>query len=160
MKRLPPIHGRLAGAGAVLAAALMLSACGTTVSTSKFKGAQHEVAQTLANLQSHANSAELDKICTKDVTAELLQKLKGKSECEQAFKRQLAQTDSLELTVESVTVHAAAATPKAKAKSTTEATATATVKSKYEGKNRVSEVQLVKQGGTWRIAALGAAPAG
>ena len=144
MKPVLEIHARRGAAAAALAAALMLAACGATVSTSKFKGVEHEVAQAVANLQSHANASELDKICEKDITTELLEKLKGKAECEKAFKRQLAQTDNLELTVESVKVG-----PKG-------TTATAQVKSKYEGKNRISEVQLVKQGGSWRISALAA----
>jgi hypothetical protein len=144
--RAHPIHRHLRATAAAVAAALILGACGATVSTSQFKGTQHEVAQVVANLQAHSNSAELDKICDRDITRALREKLKGKSECEQAFKRQLAQTDNLELTVESVTVGAGATTAKAQVKST------------FEGKKRSSEVQLVKQEGAWRIAALGPAP--
>jgi hypothetical protein len=33
------------------AACLLLSACGSTVATSSFKGTQHDIAQTIANLQ-------------------------------------------------------------------------------------------------------------
>jgi len=149
MVRAPIIRMCLAAAAAA-AVALVLGACGTTVSTSAFKGQQHAVAQTLANLQSHANSSELDKICEKDITTTLREKLGGKSQCEKAFKRQLSQTDNLELKVKSVAIAPGGTAATARAEST------------YKGKKRISEVKLAKlasEGGAWRIAALGPPPA-
>jgi hypothetical protein len=123
--------------------ALVLTACGTTVSTAGFKGAQHEVAQTIANLQADASAGEQGKICAKDLAAALVAKLGGKKGCEAAIKSQLAQVDSLEASVESVAV---AANGK---------TATAQVKSIHEGKSHVSTVALLDEGGKWKVSGLG-----
>jgi|SRR5271166_7195339 len=118
---------------------LALAACGTTVSTAGFKGAQHEVAQTISNLQADATAGEQAKICANDLAAALVQKLGGKKGCEAAIKSQLAQVDSLEASVESVTV------------AIDGKTATAQVKSIREGKSRPSSVSLVAEGGKWKI---------
>ena len=128
-------------------AALFLGACGTTVSTSKFKGEEHAVAQAIADFQSHATATDQAKICEKDLAAKVVAGLGGKKGCEAAIKRQLNQVDNLEVTVNSVTV-----APDGK-------TATASVKSTHGGKQKPSRVSLVKEGGTWKLAAL-SEPAG
>jgi hypothetical protein len=122
---------------------LALSACASTTSTAAFKGQQHEVAQTLANLQSHATAAEEKKICGEDLALAAIRRLGGAKRCEAAIKSQLAEVDSLEVTVESVQI----------ASDGTSATAEAV--SVHEGKKRTSTVALVKEGGKWRISALG-----
>ena len=61
--------------------------------------------------------------------------------CEAAIIRQLTEVDSLEVTVESVSV--------------TGTTATATVKSVHEGKKKDSTIALVKEGKLWKVSALG-----
>jgi hypothetical protein len=137
-----PVARRRAAPALALLAALGLGACGTSVSTSSFTGPKHEVAQALANLQSHANASEYDKICSSDITRELREKLGGKSGCEQAFKRQLGQTDNLELVVQSVTIEPGGAK------------ATATVKTTFAGKKRPNQMRLVKEEGAWRVAGL------
>jgi hypothetical protein len=81
---------------------LALAACGSTVSTAGFKGQQHEVAQTISNLQADATAAEQSKICADDLAASVVRKLGGTKGCEAAIKSQLAQVDSLEVSVESV----------------------------------------------------------
>jgi hypothetical protein len=135
------MNRRLAAAAAAPLMAVGLAACGTTVSTAGFKGEQHAVAKRLADFQSHAGSRENDKICSQDVTAELRQRLGGKNGCEKAFKRQLEQTDSSELSVQSVTI-----APGGK-------TATAGVKSTAAGKKNVpGTIRLAKEGNGWRIA--------
>ncbi len=131
--------GALLGA---LALALGMTACGSTVSTSSFKGAQHEVAQTLSDLQSDATSGDQAKICENDVAAPVVARLGGKSGCEAAIKSQLGQTDNLELSVQSI--HTG---PDGK-------TATATVKSVYNGKKRTGTMTLAKEGGRWKVTAL------
>lgn len=141
-----PFPKRLAAPATAVALALTLGACGATVSTSAFKGSEREVAQTVANLQSHANASELDKLCEKDITKALREQLKGKSECEQAFKRQLSETDNLELKVLSVKIEPGGTKASAKAEST------------FAGKKGVSEIKLVSEGGAWRVAALGPPP--
>jgi hypothetical protein len=122
---------------------LALAACGSTVSTGAFKGEQHEVAQTIANLQSDATAGEVSKICANDVAAGVVARLGGKASCEHAVKDQLSEIDSLEASVRSVRVDAS------------KGTATASVKSTYGGKNRYTEVFLVKEGGRWKINRLG-----
>jgi hypothetical protein len=122
--------------------ALALAACGTAVSTAGFKGTQHEVAQTISNLQANATAGEQSKICADDLAAALVTKLGGKHGCEAAIKSQLAQVDSLEASVESVKIAADGQS------------ATATVKSIHEGKSRASGVSLVKEGGKWKIAGI------
>lgn len=121
--------------------ALALAACGTTVSTAGFKGAAHEVAQTVSNLQADATAGEQGKVCARDLAAALVTRLGGTKGCEAAIKSQLAQVDSLETSVESVKIAADGQN------------ATATVKSVHEGKSRPSGVSLVKEGGKWKVSA-------
>ena len=115
--------------------ALALAACGSTVSTAGFKGQQHEVAQTISNLQADATAAEQSKICADDLAASVVSKLGGAKGCEAAIKSQLAQVDSLEVSVESVKLAPSGTT------------ATAQAKSIHEGKSRASAVSLVKERG-------------
>ena len=123
--------------------ALALTACGNTVSTASFKGAEHEVAQTIANFQAAATAGEQKKICTEDLAAALVTRLGGTKRCEAAIKSQLNEVDSLEASVESVTLG-----PGGK-------TATAQVKSVHEGKKTTSTVVLVEEGRKWKISGLG-----
>jgi copper chaperone CopZ len=123
--------------------ALALTACGNTVSTAGFKGAQREVAQTIANFQAAATAAEQKKICTEDLAAPLVARLGGTKGCEAAIKSQLTEVDSLEALVESVTI-----SPGGK-------TATVHVKSVHEGKKATSPVLLVNEGGKWKISSFG-----
>jgi hypothetical protein len=122
--------------------ALSLAACGTTVSTSGFKGPQHEVAQTVANLQADATAGEQRKICTEDLSASVVSRLGGGKGCEAAIKSQLAQVDSLEASVLSVALAPSGAS------------ATAQVKSIREGKSSASSVSLVKEDGKWKVSGL------
>ena len=131
-------------AAVLVAAALALgaTACGSTVSTGSFKGAQHEVAQTLSDLQSDATSGDQAKICDNDLTAAAIARLGGRSGCEAAIKTQLGQTDNFELSVQSIKI-----APGGK-------TATATVKSVYNGKKRTGTITLAKEGGRWKVTSL------
>jgi hypothetical protein len=123
--------------------ALALTGCGNTVSTASFKGVQHEVAQTIANFQAAATAAEQKKICTEDLAAPLVARLGGTKGCEAAIKSQLTEVDSLEATVESVTLGAGGKT------------ATAQIRSVNEGKKATSGLALVEEGGKWKISGLG-----
>jgi hypothetical protein len=124
----------------VLLCALGAVACGTTTSTSNFKGAEHEVAQTIADLQSDVAAGERKKICERDLAASVVSKLGGQKACETAVKNRVTEIDNTELVVESVKVAGN--------------TATAQVKSVYEGKKRVRSVTLAKEGSRWRITAI------
>lgn len=124
----------------VLACSLPLAACASTTSTAGFKGAEHEVAQTIVNLQSDVTASEQKKVCANDLAAVVVSRLGGTKGCEATVKERLTEVDNTELTVESVKVSGT--------------TATASVKSVYSGKKKLSTVSLVKEGGKWRISAL------
>jgi hypothetical protein len=124
----------------LLACTLALSACATTTQTSSYKGTAHDVAQTIANLQSHVTASEEKKICQDDLAAAVVGKLGGTQDCEAAIKEQLGQIDSTELEVESVKVSGTSAT--------------AVVRSVYGGKKKEHTVSLLEEGGKWKISAL------
>jgi hypothetical protein len=119
---------------------LAIAACGTTTSTAGFKGAEHEVAQTVADLQADVTAGEQKKICANDLAVSVVDKLGGAKGCETTIKNQVAEIDSTELQVESVKVNGTQAT--------------ATVKSVFGGKKKLTTVTLAKEGGRWKIASL------
>jgi copper chaperone CopZ len=119
--------------------ALVLTACGSTVSTTAFKGQAHEVAQTISNLQADATAGEQNKICADDLAASVVARLDGTKGCETAIKNQLAEVDGLEVSVQSVHLSSGGTS------------ATANVRSIHEGKSRPSTVSLVKEDGKWKL---------
>jgi hypothetical protein len=138
VRRLPvPLCGSLL--------ALSLSACASTgVSTAAFKGEQHEVAQTISNLQADATAGDEKKVCARDVASSIVARLGGTKGCEAAIKSQLTEVDSLEVSVQSVRLGAAGSK-----------TASARVKSIQAGKSKPSAVSLVKEDGKWKISGVG-----
>jgi hypothetical protein len=122
--------------------ALTLSACARAVSTSGFKGGQQEVAQTIANLQADATADEPKKICANDLATAVVERLGGSKSCEAAIKSQVAEIDSLDVTVQSIKLVAGAKS------------ATAQVKSIHEGKSKLSSVALVKETKGWKVSGL------
>jgi len=125
--------------------ALALGACAKSVSTSAFKGEQHDVAQTVANLQSDVTASDQKKICTRDLSSSLVKRLNAApGGCRRAVKDQLGEVDNLDLTVESVAVHAAGAAR----------SATAVVSSTFEGKKRRSTLSLTFESGSWKLSGL------
>lgn len=127
---------------AALTLALALAGCGNAVSTTSFKGEEHEAAEVVANLVTYATASEQGKICSDLLAAKILSGLGGKSGCEEAIKNQLAEVDNLEASVQSVKIGAG------------RTTATAHVRSIYAGKTRAGTLQLVKEGGKWKISAI------
>jgi len=126
--------------------ALGLGACAKSVSTSSFKGEQHDVAQTVANLQSDVTASDQKKICSRDLSSSLVKRLNAApGGCRRAVKDQLAEVDNLDLTVESVAVHAAGAAR----------SATAVVSSTFEGKKRRSTLSLTFESGSWKLSGVG-----
>lgn len=137
--------------------ALALAGCATAVSTSSFKGEQHAVAQTVANLQADATAGDEKKICANDLARAVVARLGGAKRCEKAIKEQLDQVDNLEVSVESVTLASGSAPSRptaAKTPGTPPQTATAQVKGIHAGKHRQSTVSLVKEGGKWKLSGL------
>jgi hypothetical protein len=127
-----------------------LAACGSTVATSSFKGEQHEVAQTVANLQADSTAGEAKKICANDLASGAVARLGGSAGCEAAIKNALNQVDNLEVSVQSVALGTSAKAAHAPAR-----TASAKVRSIHSGKTKESTVFLVKEGGKWKISGLG-----
>jgi hypothetical protein len=124
-----------------LALSMGIIACGSTVSTSGYKGESHNVAQTISNFQSDATTGDQQKLCQNDLALAVQTRLKAAgSGCQQALKDQLPQIDNFNVTVESIAVSGD--------------TATAKVKSTYSGKSRISTIQLVKEGKDWKISSL------
>jgi hypothetical protein len=120
---------------------LAIAACATTTSTASFKGAEHEVAQTVADLQSDVTAGEEKKICGKDLAAAIVTRLGGTKSCEKNVKDQVGEIDNTELQVESVKISGS--------------NSTASVKSIYGGKKKLINVSLAKEGDRWKIVSLG-----
>jgi hypothetical protein len=122
--------------------AVGLSACAKTVSTSGLKGEAKDAAETIKNLQTDVTAGDEKKVCANDLAKTLVRKLDASGGgCEKAVKGQLTEVDSFEVTVEAMQVSGA--------------NATAHVKSIYSGKSRKGTLSLFKEGGKWKISALG-----
>ncbi len=138
------LHKRAVALFCAPALALSLSACAATVSTSGLKGEAKAAAETVKDLQSNVTAGDNKKICEDDLSASVVKRLAGSGGCQEAIKKQLAEIDSVEVTVESMQV--------------SRATATARVKSIYSGKKTISTISLVKEGGAskskWKISAF------
>ncbi|HEY3827907.1 MAG TPA: nuclear transport factor 2 family protein [Solirubrobacteraceae bacterium] len=116
-------------------------ACGSTVSTSSFKGPSQAVAKRIAEFQSDVTAGEKNKLCNRDFASAVQARLRAAGgSCVEALKNQLGAIDDYELTVKSIAVHGT--------------NATASVKTTWSGKQRLSTLLLVKEGGSWKIASL------
>jgi hypothetical protein len=125
-----------------LALALAVAGCGEAVSTSSFKGEEHNVAQRISSFQKHATEGSQSKICESDLATNLLAHIKASGRgCTETIKEQLKNVEDLTLTVQSVTVHGK--------------TATATVKSTWSGKSQLSTLKLQREGEDWKISGVG-----
>jgi hypothetical protein len=128
-------------------AALAVAGCTSTGSSNdssgKFTGDQRLVANTIEDFESAASKGDQDKIC-RDFLAKALvdQYAKQGGSCEHAVDGALKDTDSFDLTVESVTVNGQQATARVKAD-----------RGKEPDQQRT--LTLVKQGTGWRISEFG-----
>jgi hypothetical protein len=139
------LHKRALALFCAPALALGLSACAATVSTSGLKGEAKAAAETIKDLQSNVTAGDQKKICEGDLASAVVKRLaSSKGGCQEAVKKQLAEIDSVELTVEAVQISGT--------------TATARVKSIYSGKKRISSMSLVKEGAgsksKWKISSF------
>jgi hypothetical protein len=132
---------------ALAALPLVLSACGQSDknSASDFQGDQKAVAQTVEDLQKASRRGDESKICGRLLAPALVAKIKAASDgtCEKVLKDALRDVDSFELEVKKVSISGT--------------TATATVTSDTGPKDRTDTLQLVKDGGAWKISTLGSA---
>ena len=130
---------------APLATAALAAGCApsssSSNSTSKFQGEARQAAQTVEDLQSAATNDDPTKICTQLLAPSLTGRLaqSGRT-CEQAVREAVKDADSLDMTVEQVTVNGN--------------TATARVKLETGKKDRIATFQLQKDGGRWKIQSL------
>jgi Putative lumazine-binding len=132
-------------ATAILVAALsaiLLAACGSTISTGSYKGPSKAVAQRISDFQSDVAGSEEGKLCSRDLASAVQTRLRAAGgNCVQALEKQLGAIDDFEISIASIAVHGTSAT--------------ARVKSTWSGKQRTTTMQLVKEGSSWKIAALG-----
>ena len=127
---------------AALAAGCAPSSSSSSNSTSKFKGDARLAAQTVEDLQAAANDDDNAKICTQLLAPSLAGRM-GQSgrTCEQAVKAAVKDADSVDMTVQQVSVNGD--------------TATARVKLETGKKDRIATFTLQRDtGGRWQIKSL------
>jgi hypothetical protein len=124
---------------------LVLVACGAESrdSAKEFTGAERSVAAAVEDLESAARKNEGEKVCTTLLSARLLAALKQRgTNCESALEDAFSDADSLDLTVDDITIRGTAATAK--------------VTSGTGSKKKTDTVALEKVGAGWRISSLAA----
>jgi len=126
---------------AVLAAGCAPSTSSSSNSTSKFKGDARLAAQTVEDLQAAAKDGDNAKICTQLLAPSFAGRI-GESgrTCEQAVKEAVKDADSIDMTVQQVSV--------------TGDTATARVKLETGKKDRIATFHLQRDGNRWKIQSL------
>jgi hypothetical protein len=131
-------------AAAVAAAAVAGCAPSTTSSsnsTSKFRGDQRQAAQTIEDLEAAANDGNETKICNELLSRALAGRLASHgASCPVATKGAVKDADSVGMTVEQVRINGDRAT--------------ARVKLERGDKDRFANIQLVREGGRWKISQL------
>ncbi|MDX6658164.1 MAG: hypothetical protein QOH62_2957 [Solirubrobacteraceae bacterium] len=128
----------------VLAAAGLATGCGTAGSNSSknFPGSKQAVAQSVEDLESAARKSDETTICNDLLATPLIATIRSSGQsCTTAISHALDDADTFDLTVKSVTVAGNSAT--------------AVVESKRK-KPAQDTFKLVKEGGRWKIASLGA----
>jgi hypothetical protein len=123
--------------------ALVLSACGATPrdSAKDFSGAKRSVAAAVEDVESAARKDDPGAFCTTLLTDGVLAALKKQgTNCVTAAKQAFKDADSLDLTVDDVSISGS--------------TATAKVTSGSGSKKKTDTLELEKAGSTWKIAAL------
>jgi hypothetical protein len=136
----PPI----AVLAAALAAAALAAGCApqrasTSDKVSQFKGDQRAVARAVEDLESAAQDSNEAKLCTQVLARAFAGKIGAAGGgCESAVNAALKDTDSTDMTVESVSVNGDRAT--------------ARVKFETGKTDRPGNVSLVREGGRWRVA--------
>jgi hypothetical protein len=123
---------------------LAIAGCGQAASSaSDFKGAKKDVADTIEQLQTSAQSRKPADICSEVLARALVEKLKtGGHDCVDEMEKVTGDADDFELDVTAVTI--------------TGATATARVKARKGGKdNAEATYTLAREDGKWRLSNFG-----
>lgn len=127
------------------ALAIALTACGAAPrdSAKEFEGAERGVAATVEDLESAARDDDPDTVCSKLLAERLLATLREQgTRCVTAVKQAFQDADSLDLTVDDVSIRGERASAK--------------VISGRGSKEKTDTLQLEKVGAGWRIASLSA----
>jgi hypothetical protein len=134
---------RSAPLATVLAAlALAVAGCASTASgggntSGDFKGAQHDVASTVEDLQSAGSKGDQDEVCSRLLATSLVDRLEARGGCRKVVDAALKDVDTSDLKVRSVRI--------------TGTTAVAQVTTDTGDHAKPSRIALVQQGGRWRI---------
>ena len=127
-----------------IALVLALGGCAQQESsTNDFKGAEKDVAQVIADLQSDAQSRKPGDICSNVLSTDLAAKLKSAgSDCTAEMEKLASDADDYRLEVTDVTISGT--------------TATATVESRRGGETDAKTTySLVREDGDWRLSDFG-----
>ncbi len=129
---------------AFVATALALSSCGgdrPRDSAKDFSGVAGAVAATVEDMEEAARNEDEGRLCTKLLSDSLLAAVEEEDiRCETAVREAFQDADSLDLTVEDVSI--------------TGDTATARVTSGRGSNEKTNSLQLEKSGAVWKISAL------
>jgi hypothetical protein len=123
--------------------ALVLSACGAAPrdSAKDFSGAKRDVATTVEDVEDAAAKDDVDRLCTKLLSDDLLAALKKQgTNCATAVKQAFKNADSTDLTVDDVSVSAG--------------TATAKVTSGTGSRKATYTLEFEKVGASWKISSM------
>jgi len=139
---LRPVRGL---ALAALATLLIAAGCApqsssSSKNTTKFQGAQKDVAQAVDDLESAANDGDGAKICNDLISSAFRQKLAAHGACASVVKEAIKDADSVGMKVDQVRISGD--------------TATARVTYETGKKDRTGTIPLVREGGGWRIDTL------
>ena len=134
---------RLVTLSLVVLAILVLAACGGggDDSATEFDGAEQEVARAIEDLEEAGQEDEPRRICQALLAKEVVDRIEqaGDGDCVKAVDRALDQADTFTLTVEDVTVAGEKATARVETGVDVE---------------KVETIELVRENGGWRVAAL------
>jgi hypothetical protein len=126
----------------IVLSALVATGCGAAESSTSFEGQEKEVADVVEALQGSAERSEAEEICTDLLTEELQKTVSaGKLTCAAEMEKALDDADAFELEVQDVSVSGQSAT--------------ARVKGTDEGDGVIRTLELVNEGGAWRISSFG-----
>ena len=139
---LRPVRGL---ALAALATLLIAAGCAplsssSSKNTTKFQGAQKDVAQAVDDLEAAANDGDGAKICNDLISSAFRQKLAAHGACASVVKEAIKDADSVGMKVDQVRISGD--------------TATARVTYETGKKDRTGTIPLVREGGGWRIDTL------
>lgn len=130
--------------------AVVVGGCGAASrdSAKDFKGDERAVASAVEGIESAARKQDADKVCKQLLSDSLLAALRKKgTNCPTGVKEAFKDADSLDLSVQDVTISGQ--------------TATAKVKSGATGSDsRTDTVSLVRDGSAWKISSLGPSASG